>query len=53
MRWNPKHPGTHQYATDVRWAQVQATIKSLYEQIELKANTLFAIDTNRARADSM
>lgn len=37
MRWNPKHPGTHQYATDVRWAQVQATtIKSLYEQIGIK-----------------
>lgn len=37
MRWNPQHPGNHQYATDVRWAQVQATtIKSLYEQIGIK-----------------
>lgn len=37
MRWNPQHPGTHQYATDVRWAQHQAnTIKSLYDEIGLK-----------------
>ncbi|WP_185160566.1 glucosaminidase domain-containing protein [Mammaliicoccus sciuri] len=26
MRWNPKNPGTHQYATDIRWANHQATI---------------------------
>lgn len=37
MRWNPQNPGTHQYATDVRWAQHQAnTIKSLYDEIGLK-----------------
>lgn len=37
MRWNPQHPGTHQYATDVRWAQHQAnTIKGLYNDIGLK-----------------
>ncbi len=32
MKWNPEHPGTHQYATDVAWAVKQArTIKSLVE----------------------
>lgn len=37
MRWNPTHPGTHQYATDVRWAQHQAsTIYNLYKKIGLK-----------------
>ncbi|AXI39000.1 hypothetical protein CX649_04730 [Bacillaceae bacterium ZC4] len=24
MRWNPDNPGTHQYATDIRWAILQA-----------------------------
>lgn len=24
MRWNPDNPGTHQYATDIRWAMLQA-----------------------------
>lgn len=37
MRWNPKHPGTMQYATDVRWAQHQATtIYNLYKRVGLK-----------------
>ena len=37
MRWNPQNPGTHQYATDVRWAQVQATtIKNLYDKIGIR-----------------
>lgn len=32
MKWNPEHPATHQYATDVAWAVKQArTIKSLVE----------------------
>ena len=26
MRWNPQSPGTHQYATAVNWAEVQAGI---------------------------
>ncbi len=26
MRWNPAHPGTHQYATDVDWANINAKI---------------------------
>ncbi|RIL72716.1 CHAP domain-containing protein [Staphylococcus devriesei] len=37
MRWNPKHPGTHQYATDIRWCSHQAsTIYSYYKKIGLK-----------------
>jgi mannosyl-glycoprotein endo-beta-N-acetylglucosaminidase len=32
MRWNPASPGTHQYATDIRWAINQvSSIKSLYD----------------------
>ena len=26
MRWNPKNPGEHQYATDIKWAESNATI---------------------------
>ncbi|MFI3131191.1 glucosaminidase domain-containing protein [Mammaliicoccus sciuri] len=37
MRWNPKKPGTHQYATDIRWASHQATtISNHYKKIGLK-----------------
>lgn len=37
MRWNPKKPGIHQYATDIRWCQHQATtIKQYYTKIGLK-----------------
>lgn len=37
MRWNPKRPGTHQYATDIRWASHQATtISNHYKKIGLK-----------------
>jgi beta-N-acetylglucosaminidase len=32
MRWNPSKPGTHQYATDVAWAQKQAqTLQTFME----------------------
>ena len=24
MRWNPDHPATHQYATDINWANTNA-----------------------------
>ena len=24
MRWNPEHPGEHEYATDIGWAIKQA-----------------------------
>lgn len=34
MRWNPDQPGTHQYATDINWANVNAEgLKYLYDQI--------------------
>ncbi|EHJ08469.1 glucosaminidase domain-containing protein [Staphylococcus simiae] len=34
MRWNPSHPGTHQYATDIDWANINAQIiKGLYDKI--------------------
>ncbi|EHT3202792.1 TPA: glucosaminidase domain-containing protein, partial [Staphylococcus pseudintermedius] len=37
MRWNPKKPGTHQYATDISWAKVQAKmISAMYKEIGLK-----------------
>lgn len=37
IRWNPKNPGTHQYATAIEWCQHQAsTIAKLYKQIGLK-----------------
>ncbi|UMT81525.1 glucosaminidase domain-containing protein [Staphylococcus roterodami] len=34
MRWNPAHPGTHQYATDVDWANINAKIiKGYYDKM--------------------
>lgn len=34
MRWNPAHPGTHQYATDIDWANINAKIiKGYYDKI--------------------
>ncbi|MCD8920887.1 glucosaminidase domain-containing protein [Staphylococcus gallinarum] len=37
MRWNPKKPATHQYATDIRWCQHQATtISNLYKKVGAK-----------------
>lgn len=34
MRWNPQHPATHQYATDINWANVNAQrMKHFYDQI--------------------
>lgn len=37
MRWNPQAPGTHQYATDIHWASVQAgIIKGYYDKAGLK-----------------
>ena len=26
MRWNPKNPGEHQYATDIKWAESNASL---------------------------
>ncbi|MDU3185383.1 MAG: N-acetylglucosaminidase, partial [Staphylococcus epidermidis] len=34
MRWNPASPGTHQYATDINWANVNAQVlKQFYDKI--------------------
>ncbi|MGM0876436.1 MAG: glucosaminidase domain-containing protein [Bacillota bacterium] len=34
MRWNPANPATHQYATDVGWAEKQTTnFMNLYNQL--------------------
>ncbi|UNB45550.1 glucosaminidase domain-containing protein [Staphylococcus coagulans] len=37
MRWNPKNPGYHQYATAIEWCQFQATtIANYYKRIGLR-----------------
>lgn len=34
MRWNPDAPATHQYATHVRWAEIQANkIAEIYQEM--------------------
>ena len=33
MRWNPANPGTHQYATDINWANVSTVLKQFYDKI--------------------
>jgi Beta- N-acetylglucosaminidase len=40
MRWNPAHPATHQYATDIGWAVKQTiTIRGLYDLLSTKSLT--------------
>lgn len=35
MRWNPKNPGEHQYATDIKWAESNASlIADFYKDIK-------------------
>lgn len=35
MRWNPKSPGNHQYATDIGWAAKQVSrIRGLYDLLD-------------------
>ncbi|AVP37353.1 autolysin [Staphylococcus felis] len=35
MRWNPKNPGEHQYATDINWAKSNASIiASFYKDMK-------------------
>lgn len=35
MRWNPKNPGEHQYATDIKWAESNAVlIADFYKDIK-------------------
>ncbi|MBU3111009.1 Ig-like domain-containing protein [Clostridium lacusfryxellense] len=42
MRWNPASPGTHQYATDIRWAYNQ--ILNIKILIEKCPNTILYFD---------
>lgn len=42
MRWNPAKPGTHQYATDIRWAYNQ--ILNIKILIEKCPNTILYFD---------
>ncbi|MCK0470262.1 peptidoglycan-binding protein [Halalkalibacter sp. APA_J-10(15)] len=44
MRWNPSSPGTHQYATDIAWAQKQtSTMKNMYNQLDFNPRLHFDI----------
>ncbi|MDK6862909.1 N-acetylglucosaminidase [Nosocomiicoccus ampullae] len=37
MRWNPNSPGTHLYATDIRWSDsIARVLESHYEAVQLK-----------------
>ncbi|KRG08945.1 GW dipeptide domain-containing protein, partial [Staphylococcus sp. NAM3COL9] len=48
MRWNPENPGEHQYATDVRWADHNATrIKGFYDSMD-KLGKYFDVNTYKA-----
>ena len=41
MRWNPKNPGEHQYATDIKWAESNASIiADFYKNMKTEVNTL-------------
>ena len=40
MRWNPKHPATHQYATDINWCKHQATNINYYYKNRFKRSLL-------------
>ena len=43
MRWNPDHPATHQYATDINWANANAQyLKQLYNEIKVLVNILIS-----------
>lgn len=42
MRWNPAKPGTHQYATDIRWAYNQ--ISNIKKLIDNCPNSLIYFD---------
>lgn len=44
MRWNPKRPGVHQYATDIRWAKTQASQIKYYYNIIKQRGKYFIID---------
>ncbi len=47
MRWNPQNPATHQYATDIAWADFNAKrMKQFYDQIG-EVGKYFDIDLYR------
>ena len=48
MRWNPASPGTHQYATDINWANVNAQVlKQFYDKIGEVVSTSKFQHTNK------
>ena len=51
MRWNPRHPGNHQYATDALGTSSSDNYKNLYDKIGIKG-VYFIRDINRDKADS-
>lgn len=37
MRWNPKSPGQHQYASDILWAdKIAKYMQAYYDQFGIK-----------------
>lgn len=40
MRWNPKMPGVHQYATDVGWAYKQTRVMDMVAEISERNNSI-------------
>lgn len=42
MRWNPKNPATHQYATDINWCKHQATTIHNYYKL-IKTSGMFYV----------
>ena len=41
MRWNPKNPGSHQYAIDIEWAdKIADNMKKDYERLGIKKDKI-------------
>ena len=41
MRWNPKNPGSHQYASDIEWAdKIADNMKKDYERLGIKKDKI-------------
>ncbi|MFJ7371582.1 S-layer homology domain-containing protein [Lysinibacillus sp. NPDC098008] len=56
MRWNPDNPTVHQYATHVRWAEIQAKkIYDLYELIgaQKTANLVFDVPNYKGQPSTV
>ncbi len=48
MRWNPAHPGTHQYATDIDWEQLMLkSSKATMIKLAKSANTSTSHNINK------